>query len=476
MESNAALAEELKRCLADGILKRWYPLVLDFECGGYFANVTHDWLLAPQQEKMIVAQARHIWTTSSAAEFLDDVTRYEAYARHGYAFLRDTMWDQVHGGFYQIRSRRGGITDVRGWRNEKRTYGNAFAVYALAAFYRLTHEPRILDLARKAFSWIEDHAFDPRYGGYFQFLTREGIPFDGASEYKTIALDGNELGFKDQNSSIHLLEAYTELYHVWKEPRVRDQLAALLAVIRDVMVTEKGYLQLFFHPDWAPVSFRNDSEEVRERNYVLDHVSFGHDYETAFLMLEASYALGLRNDGRTLAVARQMLDHALENGWDRDRGGFFDGGYYFSGAVKCTIVRETKNWWAQAEALNTLLIFSRIFPESDYHKYFLRQWDYVSKYIIDWEYGDWFEGGLDKEPHYATGPKSHIWKCTYHTARALMNCSALLSDARQLEAGILNRKREIEGMIDHWKMVTPLIGPTHDVDMRSRKRQSTSHA
>jgi mannobiose 2-epimerase len=31
-------------------------------------------------------------------------------------------------------------------------------------------------------------------------------------------------------------------------------------------------------------------QEIREKNYGLDHVSFGHDYETAFLMLEASIA------------------------------------------------------------------------------------------------------------------------------------------------------------------------------------------
>jgi cellobiose epimerase len=474
-ESVAGLAPQYARCLSDGILKRWYPLVLDRECGGYYTNVTHDWLLPPEQEKMIVSQARHLWTTSKVTEFFEKETCFEKYARHGYEFLRDILWDTEYGGFYQIRGRSGGFSDVRGWRNEKRTYGNAFAIFALAAFYHLTHEPQVLDLARQAFSWIEDHAYDPKYGGYFQFLGREGIPFDNTGPYKTIALDGNEIGFKDQNSSIHLMEAYTELYHTWKDPRVRDQLSTILSLIRDVMVTDRGYLQLFFHPDLTGVSFRDAPRDVREKNYVLDHISFGHDYETAFLMLEASYTLGLRNDVRTLAVAKKMLDHALENGWDRNRGGFFDGGYYFKGDSSCTILKDTKNWWAQAEALNVLLIFSRIFPGGDYAAYLRRQWEYVSRYVIDWDHGDWYEGGLDKEPQFATGPKSHMWKCTYHTSRALMNGIAIMSDARQLDPGILNRKRELDGLIEHWKKVATFFGSENDHHLQPHTLINTRH-
>ena len=109
-------------------------------------------------------------------------------ARHGFPFLKNKMWDYKFGGFYQIRSREGGWSDVNGWRDEKRTYGNAFAVYALAALYSLTGDDEVLNFAQKTFHWIEDHAFDPKYKGYFQFLTREAQPFDRQSKYQTIAI------------------------------------------------------------------------------------------------------------------------------------------------------------------------------------------------------------------------------------------------------------------------------------------------
>jgi mannobiose 2-epimerase len=451
MERSENLSELFEKLLIDGLLRKWYPLAIDSECGGYFTNIRYDWTLALEQEKMIVSQARHVWATARAAAFLPDGSAYEEYARHGFRFLREAMWDRQFGGFFQIRGRSGGWSDVRGWRDEKRAYGNAFGLFALAALYGLTHDPEVLEFAKQVFCWIEDHAYDPRYKGYFQFLTREGRVFDNFSEYKSVASDRNEVGFKDQNSSIHLLEAYTELYRVWRDPTLREQLSGLLALIRDTMVSEKGYLQLFFYPDWTPVSFRECGADERERNFGLDHVSFGHDYETAFLMLEASHALGLQNDACTLAVARKMLDHALSCGWDGDVGGFYDGGYYFKGEERCVIIQRTKNWWAQAEALNVLLLFSRIFPRSMYEDYFRREWDYVRKYIIDWERGDWFEGGLDREPHYRTGPKSHIWKCTYHTTRALTNCIAMLGGDME------NGRTATEELIRHWKRTAEIL-------------------
>ena len=204
------ILDELNTALLDGILRRWYPLVVDRECGGYFTNVTCDWTLPPAQEKMIVTQARHVWTASKVAEFTGEPDLYLPIAQHGYEFLRDVMWDAEYGGFYQTRGRCGGMSECKGWRDEKRAYGNAFALYGLAALYGQTKDTGVLEMAIRAFHWIEEHAYDPRYGGYFEFLTREGEPFDRSSPYRTIADDANELGFKDQNSSIHLLEAYTE--------------------------------------------------------------------------------------------------------------------------------------------------------------------------------------------------------------------------------------------------------------------------
>ena len=159
----------------------------------------------------------------------------------------------------------------------------------------------------------------------------------------------------------------------------------MLLLIRDTMITKKGYLTLFFKPDWTPVSFRNADYASVMAHRNLDHVSFGHDVETAYLMLEASHALNIQNDTVTLNIGKRMIDHALRNGWDDTLGGFYDEGYYFKNNSAITIIKDSKNWWAQAEGLNTLLIMSDLFPNDPMHysDKFNTLWKYTQTYLID---------------------------------------------------------------------------------------------
>ena len=168
-----------------------------------------------------------------------------------------------------------------------------------------------LDLAKRTFMWLEKHSHDPVYRGYYQHLQRDGTPIQRTAAMSSTA----ETGYKDQNSSIHLLEAFTELYGVWKDPVLKERLTEMLLLIRDKIVTPRGNLQLFFKPDWTPISYYDSSRTTILAHRGLDHVSFGHDVETAYLMLEASRALGRTDETKTLAAGKHMVDHALRNGW-----------------------------------------------------------------------------------------------------------------------------------------------------------------
>ena len=409
---------QLERSLTDGLLNAWYPAALDTVHGGFLSDLSHDWRPKGAQNKMIVTQARHVWTCSEAAMFLGQA-EYRRMAGHGYRFLRSKMWDEDWGGFYQIRDREGGPVDDPGL-DYKSAYGNAFAIYSLATYFKMCADSYALDLAQKTFFWLERHNHDPIYGGYYDRMTRRGEPWNGG------------MG-KDQNSSIHLLEAFTALYRVWPHDLVRRRLHEMLELVRDTIVTPKGCLTLFLHRNWTPVSFRDSLRAVREANYALDHVSFGHDVETAFLMLEASHVLGLDPDIRTLQVAKRMVDHALANGWDAVNGGFYDQGYYFDLAKPVSIISEDKVWWVQAEGLNALLLFSKLYPEQPrYFEAFEKQWTYIRRYLMDHDHGGWYGKGLDKNPGYRKRSKAHDWKVNYHNMRALMNCIKMLRSEHEL--------------------------------------------
>ncbi|MEK6781893.1 MAG: AGE family epimerase/isomerase [Bacteroidota bacterium] len=411
------IAEAMEKSIQTELLNKWYPQSMDTIFGGFLSTYTYDWKLTGEQDKMIVTQARHTWVNAEASQLYPDIPHYKTSALHGFKFLRDVMWDKTFGGFYTLVDRQGNVKDID---NGKVAYGNAFGIYALASYYEALGDTAAIHLAQKAFLWLEKHSHDPVHKGYFQHLKREGTPILRADIIKSTA----ETGFKDQNSSIHLLEAFTELYHVWPDSLLRVRLEEMLVLIRDTITTEKGYLTLFFKPDWTTISYRDSSEALIQEHHNLDHVSFGHDVETAYLMLEASHALGIKDDTTTLKVAKKMVDHALQNGWDNAVGGFYDEGYYFKGVEGISIIRDTKNWWAQAEGLNTLLLMADYFPddEMNYFNKFQMLWEYADTYLIDHQYGDWYAGGIDKEPFQKTALKGHIWKATYHHFRSLSNC------------------------------------------------------
>lgn len=421
-DGRMTLADETERSLRENLLDAWYPKATDEKHGGFLSTFTYNWKPAEPQNKMIVTQARHVWTNSMAAMRYPETDHYLKSAGHGYQFLKEVMWDQEHGGFHTLTNRKGKV--ISGENEEKTAYGNSFGIYGLAAYFKASGDTSALNLAKKTFQWLEEHSHDPEHGGYFQHMKRDGTIIKRDPDMPSVS----DVGYKDQNSSIHLLEAFTELYSVWPDSLLRERLLEMLLLVRDTITTQKGYMNLFFQPDWTPVSFREEPEEVIHRHHYLDHVSFGHDVETAYLMLEASHVLGLKDDAKTFKAAKKMTDHALQNGWDSVAGGFYDGGYYFKGNDQLTIVKDTKNWWAQAEGLNTLLLMADHFPEDElqYYQKFEKLWEYIRTNLIDHEHGGWYEGGLDKQPKMRTALKGHIWKSSYHNYRALANVTDML--------------------------------------------------
>ena len=384
------IAAEMATSVTTELLDKYYPQNIDSLYGG-FTTTSRAMLANPHQSYCLKCAA------------------------NGFHFLQDVMWDKQNGGFYNLVDRQG--QPKINPKAPKEAYGNAFAIYALSAYYKASKDTGALGLAKRTFAWLEKHSHDPVNRGYHQNLEVDGTPL-------TSTIANPEGGYKDQNSSIHLLEAFTELYSVWPDPLLRKRLEEMLRLIQQKMITPKGYLTLFFKANWKPVSFRDSSDAYIRQHKFFDHVSFGHDVETAYLMLEASHALGLKNDKATIDLGKRMVDHSLQNGWDGTLGGFYDEGYYYKNKPGISILLDSKNWWAQAEGLNTLLLMADRYPNDkmQYFQKFKQLWNYVQTYLIDHENGDWYEEGLDKEPQRKIGLKAHIWKATYHNYRALANC------------------------------------------------------
>lgn len=423
----APVKTQLEEILDDHDLNLWYPKVIDKINGGFYSNYAYDWTKQENQNKFIVTQARHVWTLSKAFEFYPERTEYKAYAKHGYEFLMNFMWDKEFGGFYQLVDSTGKVPD-ESYSLEKRAYGNSFAIYGLAAYYKISKDQEVLNHAIQAFQWLDEKAFDQEFGGYFQYLNQDGsiIPRSVLAEGYD-ASDKAHVGLKDYNSSIHILEAFTELYHVWPDDTLKDRLANMYHVVSEIMYDPRGFLKLHFYPDWTLVEDAELTAIAGERSFYTNHVTFGHDVETAFLLLEAAEALGIE-ENEIMPKAKLFVDHALEKGWDNEIGGFYEMGKYVDGKMK--ILDEGKNWWAQAEGLNSLLLMHSHFPQDpkNYYEKFELQLSYIDKNLLDHQYMGWYTGGIDHHPEYIKALKAQIWKGNYHTARSLMHCISILQN------------------------------------------------
>ena len=305
-DDRSTLANEIENSIKNELLNKWYPQAMDTVYGGYLSAFTYDFKPTGEQDKMIVTQARHVWSSAKASMAYPETAHYKTTATHGFNFLKNVMWDKTYGGFHTLVDRQGNVKSNP--HEEKTAYGNAFGIYGLSAYVMATKDTAALSLAKKAFMWLENHSHDPQYKGYFQHMKRDGSVIQRDPGIASTA----DIGYKDQNSSIHLLEAFTELYQVWPDPLVAERLKEMLFLIRDTITNDKGYLILFLQPDWAPVSYRDSSEEVVLKHRNLDHVSFGHDVETAYLMMEASHIVGIEHDTITLRVGKKMVDHARQ--------------------------------------------------------------------------------------------------------------------------------------------------------------------
>ena len=95
------ISREMRQTLDDEF-RLWYPLSLDTLYGGFYSDINYEWKLEGKQNKFVVTQARHVWSTANAAMFYQKDNTLRKVAEHGFRFLQDKMWDKQFGGFFDL--------------------------------------------------------------------------------------------------------------------------------------------------------------------------------------------------------------------------------------------------------------------------------------------------------------------------------------------------------------------------------------
>ncbi|HEY4976726.1 MAG TPA: AGE family epimerase/isomerase [Gaiellaceae bacterium] len=389
VERLTALGAAAERELRQDILPFWAEHTIDREKGGFYGLIANDLKVDTEAPKGSVLNTRILWTFSAALRSWPEPL-YRELADRAYAYLLEHFWDDRHSGLVWTVDSQGAFLDDR-----KQTYGQAFGVYAFSEYFRATGSEESLERAISLFKSIEAHALEPEHGGYVEALARDWSPLE---DMRLSPIDLNVP--YSQNTHLHLLEAYAALLRVWPDPALRKRLEALWQIIAlRIRDAKTNHLILFQDRDWKPLS---------------EALSYGHDIEASWLLLEAAEVLGDKElIERTKAIALAMAEMVLEDGFDHEHGGVLDG-------VDHDMSVLGKEWWPQAEAVVGFLNAYELSGKDDFLEAALASWQFIDQFVIDHTYGEWYYRVSPEGKPELELPKVSPWKCPYHNARAAL--------------------------------------------------------
>ena len=288
----SSLKTQMQDVIENNILSFWLNNMQDRENGGFYGQMKGDGTLVKDAEKGCILNARILWAFSAAyrvlgkKEYLDAATRAKEY-------ILQYFIDAEFGGAYWSLDYLGNPKDTK-----KQFYAIGFVIYGLTEYSRATGDQQAYGEAIKLFHCIEEHSRDKKDNGYIEAQTRD---WQDIADMRLSDLDANYP--KSQNTHLHIIEPYTNLYRLMKEKReelgVRDEelivvesaLRNLIDIFTDrILNPETHHLDLFFEMDWT-----------RGAGWLE---SYGHDIECSWLMHEAALVL---DDKEVLAKVEPIV-------------------------------------------------------------------------------------------------------------------------------------------------------------------------
>ena len=379
--------KEMQDVLTGNILPFWIDKMVDHENGGFYGRIDGHGNLHADAEKGGILNARILWTFSAAyrvlgkSEYLEMATRAKDY-------IIAHFIDREYGGTYWSLDYKGNPKDTK-----KQFYAIGFMIYGLSEYVRATGDKEALDYAIQLFECIEEHSLDVIYNGYIEACTRE---WGEIADMRLSDLDANYP--KSQNTHLHIIEPYANLYRVWKDERLEKALRNMINIFTDkILNPETNHLDLFFEKDWTRGAGHLES--------------YGHDIECSWLMHEAALVLGDAEVLKKVEEIVPLVAKASEKGLNPD------GSMIHEANLDTGHVDDDLHWWVQAEAVVGFYNIYQHFGDESALDKSLQCWQYIKDNLIDYEGGEWYwsrhpDGTLNLDDD-----KAGFWKCPYHNGR-----------------------------------------------------------
>jgi mannobiose 2-epimerase len=381
------LKKEVTEDLTRNILPYWSAKMVDNLNGGFYGRIDGNDKVYPEAEKGGILNARILWTYSSACRVLGD-TSYLRLAKRAKDYILAHFIDSQYGGAYMSLKADDTPSNTR-----KHVYTNAFFIYALAEYSRATGDKLALAESMKIFELFEKYAADKEYGGYYEVFSQ-----DWQRIRERLIGESSEKDEKTMNTSLHVMEAFANLYRVSGDKVVGDRLRKMIEIFLDKIIDKKtSHLICFLDRQWNSTS-------------TID--SYGHDIESSWLLLEAATLLNDKNLTERVKEAGLKIANAAAEGYQPD-GGMLTEKNYVTGQI-----RKQRSWWEQAETVVGYLNAFELTGDESFLNRSLKSWEFIKKYFVDTKNGAWFTNV--SESGVSGGDKAGPWICPYHNGRMCM--------------------------------------------------------
>lgn len=378
---------EMQDVLQKNILRFWLDKMVDQEHGGFYGRIDGHEHLHADAEKGAILNARILWAFSAAYRVLGDKTYLETASRAKH-YIIDYFIDPEYGGVYWSLDCNGKPLDTK-----KQFYAIGFAIYGMSEYARATGDAEALKVAIDLYRCIEEHALDHEYNGYIEAMTRDWQPI---ADMRLSELDANYP--KSQNTHLHIIEPYTNLYRVWKSDELKASLHNLIDIFTDrILNPETHHLDLFFDMDWKRGAGALES--------------YGHDIECSWLIHEAALVLGDAEVLKKVEPIVEMVAKASEKGLNAD------GSMVHEANLDTGYVDSDLHWWVQAEAVVGFFNIYQYFGDESALQKAQYCWTYIKENLIDNENGEWHWSRRKDGTLNLDDDKAGFWKCPYHNSR-----------------------------------------------------------
>jgi mannobiose 2-epimerase len=396
MSNKPTIKKQFSDELTDNILNYWVTRVYDPRRKMFYGVIDSGEQADQEAPLGCVMVSRILWTFSAAWHYFPTAV-YRNMADEAWRILESHFHDKEYGGYFWAVKPDG--TPVN---DSKQFYAQSFVIYALSEYARIFDHQESKEKALEVYRLLEQHAFDPVDGGYFEAASR-----DWQGPARDFITPKGERMKKSMNTHLHVLEAYTNLYRIAPREETGQRIALLLEIfMRHIIHPETNHFHMFFDTDWSVQSTA---------------ISFGHDIEGTWLLHEATEVLGDHAIMEKLqpmivamaeAVGREALDPSggLYNEADQ---GHLDKDFH---------------WWPQAEAVVGFWNAWQLTGDKTFRRWSEGAWKFIGQHQRDAQNGDWhwlITPDLKVRPMDKVSP----WKCPYHNGRMCLEMMRRLSES-----------------------------------------------